>query len=374
MDPEHEHDREHMREALQLAWKGLGHTSPNPMVGAVVVRDGKVVGRGYHARVGEPHAEVHALRDAGEAAMGATLYVTLEPCNHFGRTPPCTQAILEAGVRRVVIGMMDPNPRVTGGGAAFLEREGVSVSLHVLEEECRELNQPFIKCISTGLPHVTLKAAATLDGRIATRTGDSRWISNEESRAFVHGLRAALDSILVGIGTALADDPLLTARTSAPGPVRQPVRIVVDPQLRLPLNAQLVRTAGEAPLWVACSPEASQDKERALRDAGAKVIRLPWEDERLDLRVLLRELGNNALTSVLVEGGARTLGAFIEESLADAFHFFFAPKILGDPEGIPMIVGKHRSKMSEAIPTYGMKIRRFGNDVMLSGRFREKLY
>ncbi len=374
MDPENGLDHEYMRQALELAGKGLGHTSPNPMVGAVVVRNGAVVGKGRHERVGGPHAEINALRDAGEATAGAVLYVTLEPCNHFGRTPPCTRAILEARIRRVVIGMMDPNPRVEGGGARFLEENGVSVTRRVLEEECRLLNQAFIKHVTTGLPYVTLKIAATLDGRIATRTGDSRWITNESSRAFVHRLRAALDGILVGIGTALADDPQLTARLPASAPVRQPVRIVLDSTLRLSLTSRLVQTAGEIPLWVACGMDAPADGEKRLRDMGAKVLRLPLKESRIDLRALLEVLGNSSLNSVLVEGGSRVHGAFLDEGLADDFHFFFAPKILGDLEAVPMIAGGIREKMSQAIAAYGMKVQAFGEDIMLSGKFRDRIF
>lgn len=369
-----EQDRQHMRQALELASRGSGHTSPNPVVGSVVVRRDTVVGRGYHQKAGGPHAEINALRDAGREAVGSTLYVTLEPCNHFGRTPPCTHAILDAGISRVVMGMMDPNPKVEGGGASFLEKNGVSITRRVLEKECRQQNQAFIKHSISGLPHVTLKAAATLDGRIATRTGDSRWITNEESRSFVHELRAELDAILVGIGTVLADDPQLTARLPSEFPIPQPVRVVVDSRLQIPLQSRLIQTARDVPLWIACGEDAPLDREEPLLERGAQVLRLPLTDNHVHLKSLLKELGKLPLTSVLVEGGAQILGAFIEEGLADAFHFFFAPKILGDPKGIPMIRGKLREKMAEAIPTHGMRVRCFGEDVMLSGRFQENLY
>ncbi len=259
-------DHVYMKTALRLAAKGRGRTSPNPMVGAVVVAGGEIVGRGYHEQVGGPHAEVNALREAGEKAVGATLYVTLEPCNHYGRTPPCTMAVAESGVSRVVVGMADPNPHVAGGGTEALRERGIAVEVGVLERECRLLNQAFIKHSSTGLPLVTVKVAATLDGRIATRTGDSRWISNERSRRFVHQLRCAADGILVGIDTALADDPQLTARLRKRPPCRQPVRIVLDSRLRLTATSHLVRTAREVPVWAVCTEDAPRQKE--LRAGG----------------------------------------------------------------------------------------------------------
>jgi diaminohydroxyphosphoribosylaminopyrimidine deaminase / 5-amino-6-(5-phosphoribosylamino)uracil reductase len=243
----------------------------------------------------------------------------------------------------------------------------------VLETECRRLNQAFIKHVTTGLPLVIMKAAATLDGRIATRTGDARWISNDRSRRFVHQLRCDLDAILVGIETALSDDPLLTARTAARR-CRQPVRVVVDSRLRLPLTSQLVRTVEQSPLWVACREDASRDKQQALQDAGVEVLTLPAGTGGVDLRQLLEELGRRTITSLLVEGGARVLGAFLDEDLVDAFHLFYAPKILGDPQGFPLVAGKPRQLMAEALPAYDLRVRRFGDDVLLSGRLRQQLY
>jgi diaminohydroxyphosphoribosylaminopyrimidine deaminase / 5-amino-6-(5-phosphoribosylamino)uracil reductase len=367
-------DRTFMKEALRLAAKGRGRTSPNPMVGAVVVQDGVIVGRGCHEFVGGPHAEVNALRDAGERARGGTLYVTLEPCNHHGRTPPCTIAVIEAGIARVVVGMDDPNPHVEGSGSEFLRSKGLRVDTKMLEREARLLNQPFIKHVTTGIPHVTLKAAATLDGRIATRTGDSRWITNEQSRRFVHRLRCDLDGILVGIGTALSDDPQLTARVRKRPACRQPVRIVIDTHLKLEVSSQLVKTAADVPVWIACGEGASAEKERALMQAGAVVLRMPEIEGRVSLPDLLEALGKRQVTSLLVEGGAGVLGSFIEQRLADEFHFFYAPKLLCDSEGVPMIQGGRRDHMSEALPAHDLRVRRFGEDVLLSGRFREQIY
>ncbi len=369
-----ETDRRFMSRALSLARKGRGRTSPNPMVGAVVVRGETVVGEGFHEQVGGPHAEVNALRQAGHRAGGATLYVTLEPCNHYGRTPPCAGAVLEAGISRVVIGMADPNPSVAGGGAEWLASQGVTVQMGLLERNCRLLNQAFIKHVTTGLPYVIVKTAATLDGRIASRTGDSRWVSNETSRAFVHRLRCQLDGILVGIETALKDDPQLTARVRGRKACRQPVRVVLDGSLRIEVTSTLVRTAREVPLWVACAEDASPKKAGILEAAGVHVLRLPARGGRLDLHALLAELGRRQVTSLLVEGGARTIGGFLDDGLADAFHFFYAPRVLGDAEGIPMVSGRARMSLSDAVSVFDLHWKRFGGDLMVSGRFREKIY
>jgi diaminohydroxyphosphoribosylaminopyrimidine deaminase/5-amino-6-(5-phosphoribosylamino)uracil reductase len=367
-------DPHFMKLALRLALKGRGLTSPNPMVGAVVVADGAVVGKGCHEFIGGPHAEVNALENAGARAAGATLYVTLEPCNHYGRTPPCTAAIFQAGISRVVVGMKDPNPRVEGSGTAFLREHRITVDEGILEKECRLLNQAFIKYVTTGIPYVVLKAALTLDGRIATRTGDSRWISNEHSRRYAHNLRCDLDAVLVGLGTALADDPQLTARVRRTPSCRQPIRVVLDMHLRLCVTAQLVRTAPTFPLWVVCGTTASRQKEEALQAAGAEVVRVGFTRDKIDLPELLKALGAREVSSLLVEGGGQVLGSFLEEGLADSFHFFYAPKILGDPQGIPVIAGKSKERMSEALPVYDARVRRFGEDIMLSGRFHRNLY
>mgnify|MGYP003871484309 CR=1 FL=1 len=367
-------DERFMRRAIRLAKRGSGRTSPNPVVGAVIVRDGRVVAEGFHERVGGPHAEVNALRRAGDAARGATLYVSLEPCNHYGRTPPCTEAVIGAGIRRVVIGMADPNPKVTGGGADRLRRAGIDVLVGVLEEECRRLNQPFIKWITLGRPYVTLKCAATLDGRMATRTGDSRWVTGERSRRLVHELRAAVDAVLVGIGTALADDPLLTARLGRKN-VRQPLRIVLDTHGRLPAASQLVKTARQSPVLLACAETVPKEVRERFSFHGVDVVGLPTaEPSGLNLAALLDELGRRSVTSVLVEGGARVHGAFLDGALADDFYFFYAPKILGDALGVPMFQGAPRHFMKEAVAGVDCQVRRLEDDLLVCGRFRPQLY
>ncbi|MGC9194568.1 MAG: bifunctional diaminohydroxyphosphoribosylaminopyrimidine deaminase/5-amino-6-(5-phosphoribosylamino)uracil reductase RibD [Syntrophobacteraceae bacterium] len=364
-----------MKKALRLALLGAGMTSPNPLVGAVVVNgDDVIVGKGYHQELGGPHAEVNALRNAGEAARGAVLYVTLEPCNHYGRTPPCTRAILEAGISRVVFGMADPNREVTGGGAKALEQAGVAVSGTVIEAECRAINQPFIKQASVGLPYVTLKSAATLDGFIATSTGESKWITGEHARAFAHRMRSRADAILVGIGTVLADDPLLTARLPGRKKYRQPVRIVLDTGLKIPAGSQLVRTSSASPVWVVCGEQASREREQALSRAGVRVLRLAAPKGRIDVGGLLKDLGQNRISSLLVEGGGHVLASFMESGHADEFYFFYAPRILGDPRGVSMLSGGPRPHMADCVKAYGLSVRKLGGDLLIRGRLREELY
>lgn len=369
-----ETDQFYMKKALRLAVRAAGNTSPNPLVGAVLVKDGNIVGQGWHEVLGGPHAEVNAIADAAGRARGATLYVTLEPCNHHGLTPPCTQAVLDAGIARVVSGMTDPNPDVTGSGAQYLESRGIPVETGVLESECRGINQPFIKYVTTGLPYVTLKAAATLDGFIASSSGDSKWITNERSRAFAHKLRSLADGVLIGIGTALADDPVLTVRLPGRKKYRQPVRIVLDSTLKLPPGSKLAASAATSPVWVVCGGDAPAQNERILTDAGVTVIRSDSGKSGLRILPLLKRLGKRRISSLFVEGGGRVLGSFLDSGLADAFHFFYAPKILGDRSGTGMISGKGRLKIADAVPVFGLRTKEFAGDLLISGRFREKPY
>lgn len=319
-----------MRWAIGLARRGEGRVEPNPMVGAVVVDERlALLGEGFHERFGGPHAEVHALAQAGATARGATLYVTLEPCCHQGKTPPCTEAVLAAGVRKVVVGSVDPHPQVAGKGIARLRQAGVEVETGLLEEEARRLVAPFRKLVETGLPWVHAKWAMTLDGKIAARTGHSQWISNAQSRAVAHRLRGGMDAIVIGIGTALADDPLLTAR---PAGARVATRVVLDREARLPLASKLVATARDVPLIVATGNDAPADRVAALRNTGVEVLAVlstGSEQKSADLRGLLSALGTRGCTNVLVEGGSETLGAFFDQRLIDELHVFIAPKLLG---------------------------------------------
>jgi len=336
-------DARWMRTALDEAAKGRGSVEPNPMVGAAVVKDGRLVALGRHGEYGGPHAEVVALAAAGEEARGATLYVTLEPCRHHGKTPPCVDAILKAGVARVVATHRDPFPKVDGGGFARLREAGVAVTVGVLAAEAVALNAPFLKRLATGRPYVLAKWAMTLDGKTATAGGDSRWISSEESRALVHEVRGRMDAIIVGIGTVLADDPLLTARP--PGP-NTPKRIVLDARARLPLDSRLVRTAREAPTDVVVGPAATAEDVDRLERAGCEVWTFPG-DGRARLLALLDELGRR-LTYVLVEGGGVLLGSFFDAGEVDEVDVYVAPLIEGGDHLRTPARGRGRSLMAQA--------------------------
>ncbi len=359
-------DNEYMRMALELAAKGAGYVAPNPMVGAVVVNQDRVVGRGYHQAVGGPHAEVNAIDDAGNLAHGATIYVTLEPCNHHGRTPPCTRKILNAGIRRVVAAMADPNPDVNGGGNAFLESRGIEVTCGVEEADARRLNESFIKYTRTKRPFVVLKMAATLDGRIATRTGDARWVTGPEARALVHRLRHAMDAILVGVGTVIADDPRLTARLET-GQGVDPMRIILDTHLNMPETAAMLNQPSTADTWVVCGGEAAENRKEVLMAKGAHIMEMPLADGRIDLRVLMQRLGERSVTSILVEGGSRVAASALKQEIVDKALFFYAPKILGGGDGIPMCGGEGPAKMSESLPLMETDVTRVGDDILVTG-------
>lgn len=360
-------DVEFMRQALLLAKQGRGHVEPNPLVGAVVVQEGKVVGRGWHQRFGGPHAEVFALEEAGEAARGATLYVTLEPCCHYGKTPPCTDAILRAGVKRVVAALTDPFPEVAGKGIAVLQQHGVAVEVGLLADEAEELNAPYLKLVRTGRPYVIAKWAMTLDGRIATAKGESRWISGEESRRRVHELRGRVDGILIGIGTALADDPLLTARP--PGP-RTACRIVLDSRLRLPLTSRLVQTAKEVPVLIFHEPEVDAASRQRLETAGCECVALPTSGRTEAIGAILDELGRRRFTQVLVEGGAEILGGFFEARAVDEAMVFVAPLIVGGRSALGPVGGHGAGTLQQALRLARWTVEASGEDWLIRGRFR----
>jgi diaminohydroxyphosphoribosylaminopyrimidine deaminase/5-amino-6-(5-phosphoribosylamino)uracil reductase len=359
-----------MARALELASAARGRTSPNPMVGAVLVRDGAVVGEGYHARAGEPHAEAVALAQAGERARGADLYVTLEPCAHFGRMPPCTDAIVAAGVARVFAAMRDPNPVVDGRGARRLREAGVSVSFGLLGEKARRLNEAYCKHITTGLPHVTLKIGMSLDGKIATRTGESRWITNEAARRRVHELRDGVDAVLVGIGTILADDPELTTRIPG-GDGRNPARVVVDTRLRTPVKARVLSQRPRARVIFVAGPHATEERARELQGLGAEVLRVPGDPQRLDMRAVMERLGAAGIQSVLVEGGSEICASCIESGVVDRAVFFLAPILIGGREAPPAMGGRGAGPLAEAHRLREVRWEALGDNLMIEGVFRE---
>lgn len=356
-------DEKWMKRVLRLARQGEGKTSPNPMVGAMVVKDDVLVGKGYHRKAGEPHAEIVALEEAGDGARGATLYVNLEPCTHYGRTPPCAPRVIEAGVSRVVIGMEDPNPLVAGRGISALSEAGLEVKVGVLEEASRKLNEAFCKYIVKKEPFILLKAAMTLDGKIATRDGDSKWISSETSRQWVHRLRSAVDGVVVGIGTVLRDDPLLTARVKGG---RNPLRIVLDSRLRIPERARVIGEVSHQ-LIVATTEAAPANKRLELERRGVRVRIFDSRDGKVNLRSFVLGMGAMGITSVLVEGGGEVNGAFLDEGLVDKLFLFIAPKLIGDREAPSVFGGRGVSRIRDAIRVKEMKVRRLGGDLLVEG-------
>jgi diaminohydroxyphosphoribosylaminopyrimidine deaminase/5-amino-6-(5-phosphoribosylamino)uracil reductase len=357
-----EQDAHFMRLALHLGRRGLGRTSPNPPVGAVVVKSGKVIGRGYHHAAGLPHAEIEALRDAGARGRGATLYVTLEPCNHHGRTPPCTLSLIEAGVRRVVFGSRDPNPKVAGNGLRRLRAAGIEVTAGVEQAACDELIAAFRKHAVEGLPLVTLKLAASLDGRIATRSGDSQWITSAESRRHVHRLRNENDAILVGAQTVIQDDPRLTCRIRGG---RNPVRLVLDGRLRIPLDARLIVDRRAAPTIVVTGHSVSQRKVSALRARGVDVWQLPDRRGVIAWRPLLRRIAARDLASLLIEGGAAVAAGALHAGIVDQVLLFYAPKLIGG-DGRPMLGNLGVDEMHQAFRLGTPTVSRLGDDLLVS--------
>lgn len=356
-----------MQHALALAARGLGYVEPNPPVGAVIVdADGNLLGEGWHQRYGGPHAEVHALEQAGASAHGATLYVTLEPCCHFGKTPPCSRAVIAAGLKRVVVAMSDPNPRVEGGGIAELQAAGIAVEVGVCEAEAKVLTAPFVRWVTERRPWVHAKWAMTLDGKIASRTGHSQWISGPESREKVHELRGRMDAIAVGIGTVLADDPLLTARP--PGP-RTATRTVIDPQGRMPQTSQLVRTINEAPvLWVV-GEHVTPEHTATVEAAGVERLSLRCDPQQgFPLSELLSILGQRSMTHVLVEGGGHLLGRMFDAGLIDEYHVFIAPKLIGGATAPSPLNGLGGERIP-SLPSLDHPVTTIlGNDLYIHGR------
>ncbi len=350
-------DETYMRRALELAARGRGRTSPNPMVGCVIVRDGAVIGEGFHAKAGEPHAEVNAVRAAGRDITGATVYVSLEPCCHEGRTPPCTDLLIQHHPARVVVAMHDPNPKVAGQGIFLLRAAGIEVEAGLLENEARQLNEVFIKYITTGMPFVIGKCGMTLDGKIATRAGDSKWVTCEASRRMVHELRNEVDAILVGSRTVMLDDPSLTTRLDA-GKTKDPVRVIVDADDYLDSGRRVFHIESAAPTWVVI-PEG-----RTFHGAD-EVLHVPAAPGGVNMRVLMQQLASREITSVLIEGGGTTHASAFEAGIVDKILFFVAPKIIGGRDAVTAVEGEGAEKMNEAILLERMAARPVGEDILI---------
>ncbi len=359
-----------MRKALRLARRGLGKTSPNPMVGALIVKDGEIISQGYHRRYGGKHAEINAIQDARGKVSGATLYVTLEPCCHYcKKTPPCVNAILKHNIGRVVIGTVDPNPHVNGEGIEILNRHGIETKVGVLSEECDRLNETYFKYIQTGIPFVTLKFAQTLDGRIATVTGDSQWISSESTRRLAHRLRSLHDGIMVGLGTILADDPQLTVRLVKG---RSPIRVIPDSRLRISLNAKVLKDQDVAPTIIATTSQADEKKLSSLKGMGIEVL-MVGEDERgeVDLEDLFKRLGRRGISSILVEGGAGIITSLVHRELVDKVVVVIAPKIMG--KGIEAIGDLSIRAVADVLKFSFVRTYRRGEDLVIEVNTRGRL-
>jgi len=364
---ERQEDTLYMTEALRLAEKARGRTSPNPMVGAVLVKDGRVIGKGYHAKAGAPHAEIEAFQDAREDLQGATLYVTLEPCCMYGKTPPCTDAVIRAGIRRVVAAMIDPNPRVSGKGIQRLRDAGIHVDVGILEDQARRLNEAFIKYQTTGLPFVISKFAMSLDGKIATKTGDSKYITNEESRAYVHALRDQIDAIMVGIGTVLADDPLLTTRLPD-AHAKNPDRIIVDTHLSIPLNAKVVTDVSKARTTIFTGADVDQQKIQQLRKGGVDIQTAAYDESgKLDLCQVFEISGKYGVLSILLEGGAEINGSAFRHHLVDKVLVFIAPMIIGGKGARSPVEGTGIEALRDAVQLSQVTTQRFGDDILIEG-------
>lgn len=359
------YDEKYMRLAMQLAGNAIGRTSPNPLVGAVIVKDNRVVGCGWHRKAGTPHAEVHALNQAGELAQGADVYVTLEPCAHYGKTPPCAKALVEAKVKNVYGGLLDVNPKVAGKGFKILEDAGIHVEYGFLQDELRKQNEVFFKWIEHKKPFIVLKAAMTLDGKIATATGQSKWITNETSRAYGYKLRDIYDGIMVGINTVIEDNPMLTARVDGG---KNPIRIVVDSSLRIDINANVVQDKS-AKTIIATTDKADKDKILKLQAQDVDVIVVDKdENDKVDIEKLLNILGQQNICSILVEGGATLNGSFVAKKLVDKVYFFIAPKIIGGKEAKTPVAGTGILNLQEALTLKDIQIEKLEEDILIIGR------
>ena len=367
-------EEKYMRRSIELAKKGSGHVNPNPLVGAVIVRDGEIIGEGYHECYGQLHAERNAIANAkkrGDSLEGSTIYVTLEPCCHYGKTPPCTEAIIEEKIAKVVVGSDDPNPLVSGKGFQMLREKGIEVIPHFLKEECDAMNHVFFHYIRTGTPYVAMKYAMTMDGKIACYTGDSKWVTGEESRAHVQTLRNHYKGIMAGIGTVLADDPMLNCRIEGG---RDPIRIIADSHLRIPMDSQLVRTAGQQPLIVACLPDADEEKAAQLQEKGVEVLRIPGvttaditeeQKEVISLPVLMKELGARKIDGILLEGGGQLNESALQAGIVDRIYCYIAPKIFGGAQAKTPVEGQGLTRAANAWQFKRIGMQEFGQDILL---------
>ena len=357
----------YIKKAAKLALKAKGLTSPNPLVGASVVKNGKIIGEGSHKKAGGPHAEIFALREAGINAEGASLYVTLEPCRHFGRTPPCTDAIIKSRIKEVIIGVKDPNPINNGKAIAILKKAGIKVSVGFLEDELNKMNESFNKYITKKLPFVTVKAGQSLDGKIATRRGDSKWITSEKSRGLARKMRNFYDAIMVGANTVIKDDPLLNC---AQGRDRF-FKIIVDPELKVSLNSKIFSRMSKGKLIIASAESASEEKARLIQNRGASVIKFKAKNGRISLRQLLKELAKKEITSVFVEGGGELIGSLFDEGLVDKVMFFIAPKIIGGSGEVSSVKGTGVEKVNDAVRLRDVKLKKIGEDFLIEGYVNE---
>lgn len=357
-------DKKFMSLALELAKKGLGRTSPNPAVGAVMVKHNKIVGQGYHHKAGKPHAEILALRQAKEKAKGTTLYITLEPCNHFGLTPPCTKAIIKSGIKNALISMIDPNPLNKGKGIKELRRNGIRVKVGLLEDEAKKINEPFIKYVTKKMPLVTVKVAQSLDGKIATFTGNSKWISGLKSRNYVQQIRGRVDAIMVGVNTIIKDNPRLTYRglNLRKG---KPIKIVIDPCLKVPLKAKIFSKTSPTPVIIAVNNKAPAGKIKILENKGVKILKFKVENNLINLKSLLRELAKLEITNLLIEGGGETIAQALKQKIVDKVLFFIAPKIIGGRKAITSCEGEGVKTVEEAIRLKNLEIKRIGKDLLV---------
>lgn len=360
-----------MKRALKLAENGRGYVNPNPMVGAVIVKDGEIVGEGYHEYFGGNHAEVNALKMAGEKSVGADIYVTLEPCSHFGKTPPCALALVKAGVKRVIIAMKDPNPLVSGKGIEILRQNGIEVISGVLEKEALKLNEIFVKFITTRRPYVIMKTASTLDGKISTVTGESKWISSEASREYVHYLRNSIMGIMVGIGTIIADNPLLTTRLEKKN-CKSPIAIILDSKLKLPLNSRILQTIKDRKIIIGVTEKANKNKIKQLENMGVLIIKTPSKNEKVDLGYFMSRLGELNIDSILLEGGSTLNFSCIKEKIVDKVMCFIAPIMLGGEKAKTTIGGDGIKSLNEAVRVCDIKLTNIEKDILIEGYIKEE--